>query len=347
MQDPSAGLVFTKLQLTDDGMDLTPTPKPFATAGLTSMTTSFGGVGKGLPFHNHASAWQAVVVGAKRYAVLPQVPTETNLLNLAPLLLRNLSSSLALLSQLDNVPLSTCVLHPGDAIYIPCNTLHATQNLLPTLAIGGQASDDSTNYCPEDSFGRASATFREAMMLKDTGRRAEAKMLLAGLCQSQPFHLQCIAELCGLSDDATITPCLSAAEAMQQRLLLWHSQDHISSATASAALTYLSQHLAQGSRAGASVSKSCLEDALMLDPTGANLIAWAFGAIKGLAEAHGKPNLLQLATKQAYRALEKLQAADASSSLCYMGDSGFSEHILNKLTSQLTAVLHSIRKSEL
>jgi hypothetical protein len=61
-----------------DGAGPSPGPVPawaipplFARAGMTDPIVSIGPAGAGLPFHNHASAWQTTVVGRKAFLLLP------------------------------------------------------------------------------------------------------------------------------------------------------------------------------------------------------------------------------------------------------------------------------------
>ena len=45
-------------------------------AGLNDTILSVGAAGAGLPFHNHAAAWQSVVHGQKLFLLLPPLNSE-------------------------------------------------------------------------------------------------------------------------------------------------------------------------------------------------------------------------------------------------------------------------------
>ena len=54
------------------------TPPLFQAAGLNDTVVSVGAAGQGLPFHNHASAWQTVVIGRKAFLLLPPLSKNTS-----------------------------------------------------------------------------------------------------------------------------------------------------------------------------------------------------------------------------------------------------------------------------
>ena len=86
----------------------------------------------GLPFHNHAAAWQRVVSGEKLFLFIPPIGRASWLDELGPdpadvLARLMLSSPRALVTKhLANIAglngtLQHCVVRPGDTVYVPCN----------------------------------------------------------------------------------------------------------------------------------------------------------------------------------------------------------------------------------
>jgi hypothetical protein len=127
-----------------------PPPSLLDSANLTSSVISLSHPGVGLPFHNHGAAWLTVVAGRKLVVL---APASAGVGNPAMLALQHQSpvswvisgqtemlatfEAAGLLGPDHELPLH-CVLHPGETIYVPCNTYHATLNLDETLAFGGQ-----------------------------------------------------------------------------------------------------------------------------------------------------------------------------------------------------------------
>ena len=72
MGAPSAGLLFDSA--VGEGVDWD-VPAELRRHGLNDTILSVGPDGVGLPFHNHASAWQTVVTGRKLFVLLPPMST--------------------------------------------------------------------------------------------------------------------------------------------------------------------------------------------------------------------------------------------------------------------------------
>ena len=156
-------------------------PPMFARTGLNDTVVSVGAAGQGLPFHNHASAWQTVIVGRKVFLLLPPLSTNTSESWLRPepwfeeiLSTLFLPSSMQFLRQHADdawrmVPeaaraLRVVVLGPGDTLFIPCNWYHATINLDDTVAVGGQANIESgMGRCHADVYGAASKAYSSSV----------------------------------------------------------------------------------------------------------------------------------------------------------------------------------------
>lgn len=140
MVHPRSGLLFNSSRVGEG--KLWTVPPIIADAGLTETVISVGPPGGGLGFHNHGSTFEAIVSGGpKRFALLPPIAAEV--IDAAgdfwgsDVFKRLLLPAAAhrdgeLLSQLDALgigQLQTCTVSPGEAIYIPCNWYHATENL--------------------------------------------------------------------------------------------------------------------------------------------------------------------------------------------------------------------------
>ena len=141
------------------------TPPVFRQRSLTQKVLSVGASGVGLAMHNHGEAWESVVVGAKLWLFLPPRPWPTDapltdaasvaadqeqqaaLLKLHQVSVRKLMR----MSEMErrtlisaagwddgSAVLQSCLLLPGDAIFVPCNWYHATMNIGETVAVGGQ-----------------------------------------------------------------------------------------------------------------------------------------------------------------------------------------------------------------
>jgi hypothetical protein len=67
MRHPEGGLLFDNAPL-PEGLHV---PAVFAQTKLNDTVLSIGGAGAGFPFHNHATAWQSVIHGAKLFLLLP------------------------------------------------------------------------------------------------------------------------------------------------------------------------------------------------------------------------------------------------------------------------------------
>ena len=208
-------------------------PPVFARAGLNDTVVSVGAAGQGLPFHNHASAWQTVVVGRKAFLLLPPLSANTSESWLRPepwfeeiLSTLFLPATRQFLRQHANdawrmVPeaaraLRVVVLGPGDTMFIPCNWYHATINLDDTIAVGGQAKVESgMGRCSADVYGAASKAYANSVSALKRARKlakegdgggeqvelllAKAAQLGEQACQINSFNFACSSHLAALS----------------------------------------------------------------------------------------------------------------------------------------------------
>lgn len=191
-------------------------PALFERAGLADTVVSVGAVGQGLPLHNHASAWQTVVVGRKAYFLLPPLHSASWLRReewfvdlLATLFLRPSSELLQqhLTELARRVPeaaalLQTVVLGPGETLFIPCNWYHATLNLADTVAVGGQASASERNKgrCVSDIYGAASSAFADSVAASRAGGAGAAVAYERGqwACEVNRFNFNCAPHMAAL-----------------------------------------------------------------------------------------------------------------------------------------------------
>ena len=142
-------------------------PELFARRQLASRMLSVGPSGAGLALHNHGEAFEAVVVGRKLVLFLPPLPyardirtsaaTEAARLRLMSVPVRELVAlpdgqrdELLIAAGWNASDLTSCVLTPGAAVWIPCNYYHGTMNIGDTVALGGQyrAAQESSNKVP-------------------------------------------------------------------------------------------------------------------------------------------------------------------------------------------------------
>ena len=142
-------------------------PELFARRQLSSRVLSVGPSGAGLALHNHGEAFEAVVVGRKLVLFLPPLPhdrgsrtsaaTEAARLRLLSVPVGELVAlpdgqrdALLIAAGWNASDLTSCLLAPGDAIWIPCNYYHGTMNIGDTVALGGQyrAAQESPNKVP-------------------------------------------------------------------------------------------------------------------------------------------------------------------------------------------------------
>jgi tetratricopeptide (TPR) repeat protein len=150
---------------------------------------------RGLPWHNHESAWESVAVGKKLVLLLPpmtEVPRELHMLVL-PSTLEFVRRQLALWPDLQHV-----LLEPGDVLWIPCNWWHATLNIGDTVALGGQKrKNDPTRlkkHCAWDVYHSArDQTGRAVDIMRSSP--LEAVEILEASCGLMSFHLQCALKL--------------------------------------------------------------------------------------------------------------------------------------------------------
>jgi hypothetical protein len=238
-------------------------PPVFAQAGLNDTVVSVGAAGQGLPFHNHASAWQTVVVGRKAFLLLPPLSANTSESWLRPepwfeeiLSTLFLPSTMQFLRQHAHdawrmVPqaaraLRVVVLGPGDTLFIPCNWYHATINLDDVVAVGGQASVESgMGRCPADVYGAASKAYSSSVSVLNRATKlakggndsheqvekllAEAAELGEQACKINSFNFACSSHLAALGTRRQRHPGSNAAakvDALQLYVLARNQHEH-------------------------------------------------------------------------------------------------------------------------
>lgn len=207
MQHPAAGMLLDYVETGQFGagtawMSSPPPPLlgPAAAEGERLMI-SIGATRQGYPFHNHLAAFETVVIGRKlvlSFSPSLQLPAELmDALTLAPpeqLLvpnspLRSLlgnataadgvsgSSGESLGSTLARVGIATCLLSPGDTVFLPCNTFHSTLNFGDTVAVGsmrthGEDCADKDLHGADaaaDAAARALSLERDALEAEESG----------------------------------------------------------------------------------------------------------------------------------------------------------------------------------
>ena len=194
MMKPDGGLLFDEIDLASAqvAFDINESQaNPFG--GLSNdLILSVGGPEKGLPFHNHAAAWQTVISGRKLFLFLPPLPLnqttvksdwtprfacarpmphafltyfchacrdqqmlEKLFLPLPSHLIRRTLGEVLRAKPMLAQLLQHCTVNPGETVFIPCNYYHATINLEATVAIGKQFQRDAgvAPACPPDHFG--------------------------------------------------------------------------------------------------------------------------------------------------------------------------------------------------
>ena len=198
-------------------------PPLFAAAGLDDSVVSVGPAAQGLPFHNHATAWQTVVLGRKAFLLLPPLavgegswlrpePYFTEILSTMffpssqQFLARHAADLWRLVPQAAEL-LRVVVLGPGETLFIPCNWYHATINLADTVAVGGQATDEGgLGRCPSDVYGAASNAYAQSASALRRARRssdgteraallAEAAQLGERACAINTFNFACATQM--------------------------------------------------------------------------------------------------------------------------------------------------------
>ena len=186
---------------------------------------SVGATRQGYPFHNHAAAWETVVVGYKLVLSFPPslalsrevmdaltlapprqllpaarggaTPALRALLEIAASNLTNRTET-RLSSVLEALGISHCLLAAGDTAYFPCGVYHATLNVGDTVAVGAMHTLHSragagAEECPpaaEDVHGASTAAEAAALATVFERRaratgRAKASQLLAAALKAK------------------------------------------------------------------------------------------------------------------------------------------------------------------
>jgi hypothetical protein len=193
-----------------------PPPDVLARANLNASVLSLGGIGSGLPFHNHGAAWLTVLVGKKLIVVSP--PRGQGVPNVRFQALQHRppvswstaqSQQVASLFRGAGVKHQHCILGAGDTVFVPCNYYHATLNLGQSLALGGQqpfigGHASSVVKCPADmdaqantAFGAATESIRQALERPDGkgGSSIEGKIRSLAMGEALLQHSLSVAPL--------------------------------------------------------------------------------------------------------------------------------------------------------
>jgi hypothetical protein len=114
--------------------------------GWQRRTLSIGGNGKGLPPHKHSASWLGVIVGRKKWTLIPPngLARDASLyLSTAMLDAAQWSESLKAKLRSD-AGMVECVQRPGEVVIVPSQWWHATENFGDVVAVGasGNGLDD-------------------------------------------------------------------------------------------------------------------------------------------------------------------------------------------------------------
>ena len=195
MQHPSAGMLLDYVETGQFGAGtawmLSPPPPLLGPAGAEGghLMISVGATRQGYPFHNHLAAWETVVIGRKLVLSFPPslqlpaqlmealalAPPEQLLVPASPLrsLLENATAtdrgsggrrSESLGSTLARLGISTCLLNPGDTVFLPRNYFHSTLNFGDTVAVGSMRTHGE-DCADKDSRGADAAADAAALSL--------------------------------------------------------------------------------------------------------------------------------------------------------------------------------------
>lgn len=184
-----SSLMFGRTNVGVDEVDWM-VPELFARRQLSSRILSVGRSGAGLGLHNHGEAFEAIIIGHKLVVFLPPLPSKfmrtTDATTTARLRLLSMPvgqlvalpaaerDALLIAGGWNTSDFTSCVLFPGDAVWIPCNYYHGTMNIGDTVAVGGQKargkSDEAVHEedCPNDVFSLAAARLSKAAELVST-----------------------------------------------------------------------------------------------------------------------------------------------------------------------------------
>ena len=149
---------------------------------------SLGPAGAQFAFHQHMAAWLKVEEGSKVVLTAPHDKTPA-----LRLLARPPVDSLPELldeSAAADGP-SVCVMRPGDVLWLPPMSWHATLNLADTLAIGGQA--DPASLAEEDWAAVGGMMEREGEYCGAEGERGLASAPPLTAIRTLSWCKQCIA----------------------------------------------------------------------------------------------------------------------------------------------------------
>lgn len=338
--EPDAGLLFDSAPA--QARSSVTLPAAIEALGLDEAIMSVGGTRRGLPFHNHAAAWQQVLLGRKLYFTLPAlgeadrwdgVSNEefNRLLLKGAWELVGAEGHHALRAALEPAGLHHCVLRPGDVIYLPCNTWHSTLNIGDVIAVGGQQGDDgwASQQCAQDRFGAAATLYhRAALSSREPGRSLPSKpaKLLEDACALNELNFACPARL-ALTRAASgeIEAAFATIEAAWQRYEALHRSGGMHPGLFSVVLTLWATELnsdpkLMNSRLGMATSKKLLARAVALDPEQHNLKAHTMHGIMQLAASFSKPNQRKRAMtnlKRLHRTLKRASLGPGSKPLYY------------------------------
>jgi hypothetical protein len=126
-------------------------PSPFAESeeghnldGALTLYLALGGSGSGVQFHKHSDGWNIQIWGKKRWLLYPpnKMPPHTypvNAVSIGSWIKTTMQDA-----EQNQQPMS-CVVQPGELIYVPENWYHATLNIGESIGVAGQLKKPLTN----------------------------------------------------------------------------------------------------------------------------------------------------------------------------------------------------------
>lgn len=323
------------------------TPPVFEAAGLNDTVVSVGAAGQGLPFHNHASAWQTVVVGRKAFLLLPPLSKDTAggswlrseawfeevlstifLPSTEQFLQRHAADFFRLVPEA-KAQLRVVVLGPGETLFVPCNWYHATINLEDTVAVGGQAHmETGLGRCAADVYGAASTSYSKSISALKRSKKAakkhdggeagtllsEAAELGEQACAINSFNFACPTHMATLMarQSKDVDGAVKLYEAAAARYGAWVAEGLLAAAQLSAVLASYAEELMmskeyKGHRAAMELATELVQQAVAADPAGDNVKAQLSFVAYSLATAT-TPQLQADALEHAQGLAEELES---------------------------------------
>jgi hypothetical protein len=163
--------------------------------GYDQLVLSIGNEGVGLPPHKHTAAWLALVVGYKKWSLLPPDALVDEDLYLKTALRppsKWTSDHVELLRS--QAGLLQCVQKPGEVIVVPHSWWHATTNLGDAVGVGAQAQGfDQPPLVPERAsvkMNLCSLWLTNRAQKGDLGPGSKAVDLVRRVWQLEPLNVR-------------------------------------------------------------------------------------------------------------------------------------------------------------